>query len=808
MDPVSGQALEVGRTLGHYRLLERIGAGGMGEVWRARDERLERNVALKVLLPGTLADEATRKRFRREALSLSKLNHPNIATVFDFDSDGGHDFIVMEHVSGMALGVPRGEDALLEAEVVRLGLQLAEGLAAAHGQGIVHRDLKPANLRLTADGRLKILDFGLAHLAQPAANDAGSAAATLSAPITQTGALLGTPAYMAPEQLRGEKVDARTDLWAAGLVLHELATGRRAYERAGTAQVMYAILNEPLESARALNPRVSRALEAIVLKCAEKDPTRRYASASGLAADLRRLQQGGEVSAERARVRSRRLRLVAMAAPAAVAAALVAVAAFDVGGVRTRVLGGGDHAIRSIAVLPLANLSGDPNQEYFADGMTEELITTLAQIGALKVISRGSIMTYKGTKKAPSRIARELGVEGLVEGTVLRVGDRVRITSALVRAATGQSMWAEHYERDLKDVLTLQNEVSRTIADRVQVALTPGQRARLAVSHTVNPEAHEACIKGRWYLSQGGLDNWERARGQFERAISTDPAYAPAYAGLAHSYEAVSNLYRAPTEVMPKAQAAVSRALALDSTLAEAWVQQGYFKAVYEWRWNAADEDLRRALELNPNDVDVHLDIGYLHMLSGRFDDAIAENRRAMEIDPLSVVARTVAIFPLYESRQYDRALEAARALLSDNPDLSHAHFLVAQCLLQKGLLEAAVHEFARGATLDSANRMFPAFLAYAKARAGDLGAARAMRARLEVRSRREYVSAYSLAVLSAGLGERNEAFRWLDRAVEAHEEELPFLRLDPIWDPLRADPRFPALLAKIGLKPLALPRS
>ena len=477
----------VGKTLSRYRILAKLGAGGMGEVYRAHDERLQRDVALKVLPAHTLADEAARKRFRKEALALSKLNHPNIATVHDFDTQDGVDFLVMEYVAGATLAKRITDGALPEKEVAQLGIQIAAALEEAQEKGVVHRDLKPGNVMVTPKGQAKVLDFGLAKLVRPL----DDTAATMS--LTETPAAAGTLPYMSPEQLQGKPVDVRTDLYALGAVLYEMGTGQRAFPERESHRLITAILHETPQTPRALNREVSAGLESIIFKALEKDPERRYQSARELRVDLDRLS-GPEpfVVAPRRR--------------------------------------------ESIAVLPLANLSGDPEQDYFADGMTEALITELGKIGALRVISRRSVMRYRGSDKSLPEIARELDVETVVEGSALRSGDRVRITAQLIHAATDSQLWAERYERNLRDILALQGEVTTAIAREINVKLTPQEQARLASARPVNPEAHEAYLKGRFLLSRFSPEHLDTALEYFELALEKDPHYAKAYAGISTTW--------------------------------------------------------------------------------------------------------------------------------------------------------------------------------------------------------------------------------------------------------------------------------
>jgi TolB-like protein len=798
MDPESGRTLGTGRTLGHYRLLEKIGAGGMGEVWRARDERLERDVALKVLLPGTLADEAARKRFRHEALALSKLNHPHVATVFDFDSDGGHDFLVMEYVGGVSLGAHRGEGPLVEAEVIRLGLQLADGLSAAHAESIVHRDLKPANVRLTADGRLKILDFGLAHLTQPA-GEAGSAAPTLSAPMTQSGALLGTIGYMAPEQVRGEKVDARADLWAAGLVLYELATGRRAYPDTGTAPLIHAILNEPVAAPRKVNPRLSAALEAIVLKCVEKDPARRYGSARELAEDLQRLQQGVSVAAGRSREHARRLRTLAVAGPIAAVALLVALAALDVGGIRTRLFGDGPR-IRSIAVLPLVNLSNDPEQEFFADGMTEELIDGLAKVGSLRVISHTSTSAYKGVRKPLPQIARELGVDAIVEGAVAVSGNRVRVTAELMQARPERHLWGNRYERAMENVLALQSELARAITQQVRAQVTPAERIRLASATVVNPAAHEAWLRGRVLVADIDPARCRAALAQFRRSVEIDPSYAPGWAGIAAAYYQLSTVSMPADEAMPRVREAARRAVELDDQLADGHASLGVVLAQYDHDWRAAEVEYRRALELNQSSAFAHMYYGYLLSAKGRFDEAIHESETGSMLDPLARFWPAWAAWACYMKGDYDEAIARYLRLAASDSTDPVPHYSLAWCYLAKRQPQLALKEL-ESPGLDPNHQIVLIARGCIDASSGRRSAALAIANRLLHPTGGNPVQNYGIAKLYASLGDRDRAFEYLEKAFATHDEEITWLNVDPFMVPLlRDDPRFGALVRRLGL--------
>ena len=797
MDPAPDRSPAPGVTLGHYRLIERVGAGGMGEVWRARDERLERDVALKLLLPGTLADEAARKRFRREALSLSQLNHPNIATVFDFNTEAGLDFLVMEYVAGPVVTERLAKGPLPEAEVARLGVQLADGLAAAHAQGIIHRDLKPANVRLTPDGRLKILDFGLAKLVRP------TEGRSLTESLTEAQALIGTLAFMAPEQVRGEAVDARSDLWSAGLVLYELATATRAYKEEHSAQVLYAILNQTPAAPRSLNGRVSAGLEAIILKCLEREPGRRYQAATELAADLQRLLGGLTVQAEQARVQARRVRTLSIAVPVAVVAVLALLTALNVGDVRTRLFA--PAPIRSIAVLPLANLSGDASQEYFADGMTEALINDLGQVGSLRIISRTSVMQYKQTKKGLKEIARELDVDAVVEGSVARSGERVRISTQLVNARKDRQLWAQSYERELRDVLVMQGEIARAIVAEVRAKVTPEQATRLASAQQVDPEAQEAYLRGRYFITQWTESGARTAIEYFERALSRDPRMAPAYAGLAEGYymlgagglEAIP-----PREGYEKAREAALKALGIDDNLSNAHMVLAAVYQEYDWEFAKAEKENERAIELNPNNGVALSDYAQLVEYYRRDSPrAIALATRAVEVDPLTPFVHANLVARYYYAGQFDQAEAEARKALATDPNFWVTRWILGDVYAAEGMHPEAIAELKRASDLSSGNTFVRASLGFALAKAGRRAEATAILGDFERLRMQRHVAPYCTMKIYAGLSERDSAFAWAERAFDERSSLIIAMEAaSPNLAALRSDPRYRDLMRRMGL--------
>lgn len=740
-----------GATLGRYRLLDRLGAGGMGEVWRAHDANLDREVAIKLLAPGAVADATTTERFRREALALSRLSHPGVATIFDFDAQDGTAFLVMELVSGGSLETRLTDGPLPIEDVAQFGAAIADAIAEAHQCGILHRDLKPANIVLTAAGQPKILDFGIARLM-------GNAE---SAKLTQTGMLIGSLPYMAPEQLTGDADDARTDIYALGVMLFEMTTGRRPFVKERPEALMFEIFGNAAPTARSLRAETPPALDRLIDDCLAKDPALRPASASAVAATLRSLGS-------------------------ATTSGPVAIPVHD--------------TIRAIAVLPLRNVSGDPTQEYFADGLTEAIISDLSRIKALRVISRTSAMQYKGSTKTLPEIARELNVDAVLEGSAHLVGERVRVSVQLIAARRDETLWADRYDRNLGDVLALQSDVAETVSREVAVQLTPEEAGHLARRASVHPEAHLEMLKARHAMFAGTKDALEVALRHARRALELAPDHAHAWSVLADCQ--ITRVVRgmtSPGEAGAEAQAAAARAKDLDPDLGDAWTSLGYI-ALGSGDVAGGVRSLQTAVRLNPGGAFAHVMLGIGLCALGRIAEGTPAAERAIALDPLSSMIRTGMGDALYYAREYHKSVFHYRMAIELDPRFDGAHTDLARSLEALARFDEAREAYETGRRL-AGGIAGPTFgLAHLEAAAGNTAEARRILAELTAARGSRVVSAWGIAAVHASLGDVDDAFAWLETAITEKASGLMWLRMHPRLDPIRHDPRYWPMVERVGL--------
>ncbi|HXY16260.1 MAG TPA: protein kinase [Terriglobales bacterium] len=786
--------LSPGAKLGPYEVLANIGAGGVGEVYRARDTLLKRDVAIKILAGTYSHDPEKLRQFYQEAEAAAALNHPNILSIYQIGEQDGVPYIVTELLQGKTLRDYRGNNPLPYPKALDYALQIGHGLAAAHAKRIVHRDLKPDNLFVTDDGHVKILDFGLAELL-PAEIPTNAETPTAENTVP-SGKMMGTLRYMSPEQVRGQRADARSDIFAFGAILYEMLAGKRAFAGETFADTIGAIVKENPPSLSQLVPDIPPGLERIVFRCLEKNPVQRFQSASDLAFALEELT---ETRAAMQPLPSLHVGMVSRVFSRTLWLLLALLATFI--GLRfwfSRASFQPGTAIRSIAVLPFQNVSGDSSQDYFVEGMTDELTTELASIGALRVVSRTSAMRYKSATKTLPEIADELHVDGVIEGSVLRSAGTVRITTQLVDARTDKQLWARSYSRELKDVVQLQNELARDITEEIRIVVTPQERQRLTSSHVVSPEVHEAYLKGRYHLNQGTEDHLRLAKTYFEQAVKQDPDYAAAYAGLADYYWLTNEL---PAQVaIPAEKEYALKALSLDDSLADAHATLAAVKYYGNWDWPGADQEFKRAIELSPNSAEIHrMYAGFLSEM-GNHDHALSEIRTALQLDPISVITNVSAGWAYYYARQYDRALQQCRSSLELDAQSVSAHDCIGSASTEKGLYGQAVEEYQALVTSSGDDPSRLASLGRAYALAGRNSDARQVAAKLNNAAKEHYVPPYFLGLVYAALDDKDTAFMWLDQAYQQHDSYLPRLKVEPGLDSLRSDARFGDLLRRMNL--------
>jgi serine/threonine protein kinase/tetratricopeptide (TPR) repeat protein len=761
----------VSRTLlGRYEVLSPLGAGGMGEVYRARDLRLGREVAVKVLPEHLSEDADALTRFEREARAIAALSHPNLLAIYDFGADGGVSFAVTELLHGETLRAALAAGGMPWRRAAEVGAALADGLAAAHSRGIVHRDLKPDNVFLTSEGRVKILDFGLARWVRDEAGGDPTSAPTTPDP-TRPGTVLGTVGYMSPEQVRGEPTTGSSDVFAFGCVLYEMLTGRPAFTGATAFERMAAILRDEPPPPSRLAPDVPAELDRIVAACLQKSAARRPGSAGELAAQLRELSSAG-------------------ASDPTIAVSMTRAPAPKRGSRK-----------KSLAVLPFVNPAGDPEMEYLSEGITESLINGLSQLRKLRVMARSTMFHYRGDAD-PQQLGRDLGVTTVLSGKVAPRGAALSISVELVDASNGWRLWGARYDRPLADLLSVQEEIAREITMNLKLTLEPDQKKRLARRHEVDREAYPLYLKGRYHWNKGTVPGFRKALELFEQAIEKDPTYALAWAGVSDCYAMLGmDRYAAmpPREAYPKAKAAARKALEIDDGLAEGHTSLAYALLV-SWEWADAEKEFRRALELNPDYAQAHHFYGFQLAARGRSEEALTHFRQALEIDPLSLIVNADYAWAFYCAHRYDEAIEQLGKALEMDATFPQIYLWLGLATQASGQLDRSIAAFDEGIRLTHGNPTFVAGKGVSLVLADRREEAEKILAEFEERLKKQYVPMAAMVQMNIALGHTDDAFRWLEKAADYRASFMMPIKVYPFFDPIRSDPRFASLLERYGL--------
>ncbi len=787
----------IGRTIAHFEVLEKLGEGGMGVVYKARDKHLDRFVAFKVLQPEAVANPERRRRFVQEAKAASALNHPNIVHIYDIDEADGSLFIAMEYVTGRTLEemIPSGDLGLKQA--LRAAVQIADAIAAAHGAGIVHRDLKPSNIMVTEQGLVKVLDFGLAKLLEtdvetPGAENDETRSVQRKEPRTQEGAIVGTAAYMSPEQAEGRKVDARSDIFSFGAVLYEMLTGRRAFSGASRMATLSAVMRDDPSSVSQVAPGIPPELERIVQRCLRKDPVRRSQNMADVKVQLEELREESTAPISSTAVRPPSTRPHWVIWSSAVAAVLILAASMYWWTNRST------QTIDSLAILPFTNVGADPDTEYLSDGVTESLTNTLAQLPNLKVASRDSASRLKDTE--PKRAASALGVRAVLTGKVRQQGDSLAISVELVDGKDNSHIWGEHYDRKLSDLVNVQQDITRDIADKLQRKLSGQDRQQAAKRYSPNSGAYQLYLQGRYNAEKFTPEGTRKGIADLNRAVEADPTFALAYEGLSYAYSVADDLFMSPAESMPKAKETAKKALELDDTLPEAHMDMATVDLYYEYDWKAAEKEFRRAIELKPDYAKAHEYYGWLLNTVGRREEALSESRKAVQLDPMSLETGGQVGFNLYLAHQYDEAIGQLRKNLDMEPNHWFSTWLLGLSYEAKGDIPAAIAQFKKARSLE-ANTPFPiSELAHVYAISGRRSEAEQSLKELREWSKQGFTPQYYFANVYVGLGDHPQALTHLEKAYEDRSVYMTFLPMDPEMDPLRSEPRFKELLRKLGL--------
>ena len=814
----------------HYRMISKLGAGGMGEVYLAEDTRLDRKVALKVLNEGVAADADRRRRFVQEAKAASALNHPNIITIHEIGETGNRHFIAMEYIDGETLHRRLIDGPVTLKSVLDAGIQIASALQAAHEANIIHRDIKPENVMLRSDGLIKVLDFGIAKVTEPLVPAQVDGEAETIKGGTSPGTIVGTAAYMSPEQARGKTVDARTDIFSLGVVLYEMLTGRKPFAGDTSMDVIAAILYKEPPSIRDAMPDVPAEIDRIISKQLRKDSDERYQTIRDLLIDLKDVRKELEFEDKlKLRVSPPEKRPAAAAtasggrttartgsfvteikkrkkAVLGVVAALLIVAAIGIIYSLSRNRSSSSSAetapINSIAVLPFQNKTADAEAEYLSDGLAESLIYGLSQLPSLKVSPSSSVARYKGKDIDPIEIGNELGVNAVMTGRFAQHGDDLTISVELVDVRNNRVLWGRQYDRKLTDLMTTQREIGTEITQNLKVKISGANEPHVMRHYTDNPDAYNLYLKGHYYAARYTKDGFTKGIEYFEQAIAKDSNFALAYSGLAFCYLMQTDWVFAPRDSVPKARQALDNALKLDSTLAEAHTMNAMLLLQYEWDWPAAERHFRRAIELDPNYALGRSFLAWHLAAMGRFDESIAEEGRALNLDPLSAAVNTDLGWDLYLARRYEEAVEQLRKAIDLEPNYWVSHVLLGRCYEQQGKSAEAVAEFYKARQIENSIPEVLAALGHGYALSGRRAEAFKIISELQQRAKNEFVPSFSIATIYIGLGMKEEALQYLAKAYHEGSYYMIHLKVDPLLDNLRADPRFADIVRRVGHTP------
>ena len=781
----------IGQTISHYKILSKLGEGGMGVVYKAEDTELKREVAIKFLPQHIAKHGEERKRFRVEAQAAARLNHSSIATIHSIEEVDDEMFIVMEYIKGKELKDKIEAGLLPIDEALNLVTEIARGLQVAHEGGVVHRDIKSANIMLTDRGEVKIMDFGLAKL--------GS-----QTKLTKAGTTLGTASYMSPEQTRGEEVDNRTDIFSLGVLIYEMLTGQYPFKGDYEQAITYSILNEEPEPVTGLRTGIPMELERIINKCLKKDVSGRYQQAAELIADLSELKKESETKEILSKTGMTQSKPVQKApqqnrfnkSSAYYGLAILAVLVTAAGLIYflTR-----SQPIDSIAVLPFVNSNNDPDIEYLSDGITETLITKLSQLPELRVMARNTVFRFKGKDMTAQQVGEELNVRAVLTGAIVQRGNALRLNAELVDVSDGAQIWGEQYNRTMDDIFAVQDAISEQISTSLRLKLSSDDKSRLVKRHTEDREAYQLYLKGRFYWNQRTGEALKTALGYFQQAIDRDPNYAAAYAGLADCYGLFPYYTVLPAiEAIPKAKSAALKALQIDEQLAEAHTSLASAYQI-EWEWELSDKSFRRAIELNPNYATAHHWYGLGLCYRGRFEEGFAELKQALTVDPHSLIINATFGYAYIAARRYDLALEHLQKTLSMDQDFYLTHYWIGKAYVLKNQTAKGI-EYMKEALRLSDSPDVLAGLGYTYGISGNIEEAEKTLVEMDKLSSKRFVSSYHAAMIYAGLGEKEKALELLKLSLEQRSVWLTYIKVDPFWDNLRSDPRFIELVKKVGL--------